>query len=97
MFTINPPREPIADSRGNVTPSWYRFFAQLQRVTGQTDNPIDDTSLLIAVPLGGATIDLGDDSIAPSLIPQHDEQDIPAPICSPSEFDDLLPPLRYGV
>ena len=88
MFTINPPREPIADSRGNVTPSWYRFFAQLQRVTGQTDNPIDDTSLLIAVPLGGATIDLGDDS---------DEQDIPAPICNPSEFDDLLPPLRYGV
>lgn len=86
MFTINPPREPIADSRGNVTPSWYRFFAQLQRVTGQTDNPIDDTSLLIAVPLGGATIDLGDDS-----------QDIPAPICNPSEFDDLLPPLRYGV
>lgn len=33
-FEIAPPREPLADSNGFITPSWYRFLVQVQRMTG---------------------------------------------------------------
>jgi len=33
-FEIAPPREPLADANGFITPSWYRFLVQVQRMTG---------------------------------------------------------------
>jgi hypothetical protein len=33
-FTINPPRTMLTDRSGNITPEWYRFFAQIQRILG---------------------------------------------------------------
>lgn len=40
-FAINPPNERLVDDRGNVMPSWYRFFASIQRVVGDGASPID--------------------------------------------------------
>lgn len=45
-FTINPPNTPLVGSNGMVEPAWYRFFANIQRVTGGQDNPIDFGSFL---------------------------------------------------
>ncbi len=33
-FTINPPNSALVDSRGIITPPWYRFFARIQKVLG---------------------------------------------------------------
>jgi len=33
-FAINPPNTTLVDSRGNVRPEWYRFFANIQRILG---------------------------------------------------------------
>lgn len=33
-FPINPPNTAIVDQRGNVTPAWYRYFAQIQTAVG---------------------------------------------------------------
>jgi len=96
MFTVNPPREPIADKRGNITPSWYRFFVQIQQVIGQTNSPIDDTTLS-AVPMMQALLGQDDgDMFTPSLIMMQ-EPDIPPPVYQPLQFDDLMNPPRYGV
>lgn len=34
VFTINPPNTPLVNGKGILTPEWYRFFANLQRVLG---------------------------------------------------------------
>lgn len=33
-FTINPPNTALVDERGMVSPVWYRFFANIQRIIG---------------------------------------------------------------
>lgn len=33
-FALNPPSTPIVNSKGMVDPSWYRFFASIQRLVG---------------------------------------------------------------
>lgn len=37
-FTINPPNTALVDERGMISPVWYRFFANIQRILG--DDPI---------------------------------------------------------
>lgn len=33
-FAINPPNAPLTDGKGMVTATWYRFFAQIQKLVG---------------------------------------------------------------
>lgn len=33
-FTINAPNSALVDSRGVITPPWYRFFARIQKILG---------------------------------------------------------------
>jgi hypothetical protein len=49
-FPINPPNAPVVGRDGKATPDWYRFFAQLRRVTGTADSPTDAASFLLLGP-----------------------------------------------
>lgn len=49
-FPINPPNAPLVGRAGIASPDWYRFFANLQRVTGGAKNPTDTASFLLLDP-----------------------------------------------
>jgi len=34
VFTINPPRTPLTDGRGQITPEWYRFLSRSNDIGG---------------------------------------------------------------
>ena len=45
-FTTPLPRTPITDGAGNVSPEWWRFFVQIQKVIGAPSSPFDDATLM---------------------------------------------------
>ena len=45
-FAINPPNTAITDGNGILTPTWYRFFVQVQKSMGDAANPINSGQFL---------------------------------------------------
>lgn len=46
-FPINPPRVALVNQQGIVTPEWYSFFVEIQKLIGTSQtNPFDDSTLL---------------------------------------------------
>lgn len=94
-FPINPPRTPLVDQSGNVTPEWYRFFVAIQKVIGSgTSDPFEDA--IFAAGGGSAHVMPGDEQppALPILI-VPEEGPPPPPVHVPVIDDPLYPP-RYG-
>jgi hypothetical protein len=45
-FPINPPNAPLVGNNGRVTPEWWRFFLNIQRMLGTATSPFDDSMLM---------------------------------------------------
>ena len=41
VVTLPGPREPVFDAKGNMAPRWYRFFSELYRRTGGTQDNVN--------------------------------------------------------
>ena len=41
FVTLPGPREAVLDARGNMTPRWFRFFQELHRRTGGTQDNVN--------------------------------------------------------
>lgn len=107
-FAINPPNAALVDDRGYITPEWYKFFVQVQRMIGGPVNPFDDVLLSTQVTSARHYESRDTDDFTPPSLPVAAEDDltppaIPAeaqdvfiPPSIPIEHDDLLYPPRYG-
>lgn len=108
-FALNPPRTALVDASGNVTPEWYRWFVQIQRMLGGPSDPFDDALLLSQTaeyPVGAA-IDEARELVPPMVAPPPLDpltppaMTVPAsdpltPPTIPTPADDFLWPPRYG-
>lgn len=83
-FPINPPSTALVETDGRtITPEWYRFFREIQKMIGGPSDPFEDSWLL-----GSAPRPEPDSGIVAFLNPP------PAPVIFPDDF--LNPPASAG-
>lgn len=93
-FPINPPNAPLIMSDGRtVTPEWYKFFLEIQRMIGGPSSPFDDAMFLSALPeapVEGSGADGG--QMVPPAVPIAADDALPPPPRGAECCDDFLMP-----
>jgi len=90
-FPINPPRTPLVDDAGIVTPEWYKFFVEIQAMIGGPSDPFEDAYFLATAPDALDAVSPGDGELTPPAQPQPVmDALIPPPAAYPPS-DNLIP------